>query len=192
VGAHRATAARVGIAIVVIAGASLAWLHPWTRLAPPPLNYRAFTPVTSVQVLSEATAFVLTQSTESPIQFVGYATSNGGTDWRRFGVPPTSDVHFVDALHGFGATTGGLLASADGGRTWEARPLPPGQRFAGGAWFLDADHGWYLNLEALSGTSLPRDMYRTQDGGRTWQQIWHSTLAAPSSRSSPTLCMAGW
>ena len=174
-GGHRVAAARVGVALVVIAGASLAWLHPWTRLAPAPPNYRAFTQVTSLQLLSAATAFVLTQTTESPIQFVGYATTDAGQDWRRFGLPPTADIHFVDVLHGFGATTGSLLASADGGRTWEARQLPPGQRFAGAAWFLDADHGWYLNLEALSGTDLPRDMYRTQDGGRTWQEIWHET-----------------
>jgi photosystem II stability/assembly factor-like uncharacterized protein len=167
--------ARVAVAVAVIAAASLAWLHPWTRPAPAPPNYRAFTQVTGVQLLSATTAFVLTQSTESPGHFIGYATTDGGKDWRRFGVPPTSDIHFVDALHGFGATEGSLLASADGGRSWEARTLPPGQRFAGAAWFLDADHGWYLNLEVLSGTGLPRDMYRTQDGGRTWQQIWHGT-----------------
>jgi photosystem II stability/assembly factor-like uncharacterized protein len=163
--------ARVAVAVAVIAAASLAWLHPWTRPAPAPPNYRAFTQVTGVQLLSATTAFVLTQSTESPGHFIGYATTDGGKDWRRFGVPPTSDIHFVDALHGFGATEGSLLASADGGRSWEARTLPPGQRFAGAAWFLDADHGWYLNLEVLSGTGLPRDMYRTQDGGRTWQPV---------------------
>jgi len=181
VGAHRAAAARVGIALVVIAGASLAWLHPWTRPAPTPPNHRAFNQVTGLQVLSSTAAFVLTRATESPGQSAGYATTDGGQVWRRFDVAPGSDIHFVDTLHAFGATQDGLLASADGGRSWESRPLPPGQRFADAAWFLDADHGWYLNLDAIEGTGLPRDLYRTLDGARSWQHIWHgiSGIAQP-------------
>src|SRR3982074_1182091 len=124
-----------------MAGAPLARLHPRTRPRPPPPHARAFTQVTSVKLLSAASAFVLTQSTQSPIQFVGYATSDGGKEWRRFGLPPTSEIPFPGAAAAAAAASGGLLGGADGGRTWEPRPLPPGQRFAGAAWFLDADHG---------------------------------------------------
>jgi len=173
VGAHRAALARVGIALAVIAAASLAWLHPWAHPAPAAPSYRGFTEVTGFQLLSPSTAFVLTQATESPFSQVGYATIDGGSVWRRFEVAARSDIHFVDAVHGFRVTASSLLASADGGRSWEARLLPPGQRFAGAAWFLDADHGWYLNLDALEGTALPRDMYRTLDGARSWQHVWH-------------------
>ncbi len=165
-GAHRAALARLGVGVAVIAAASLAWLQPWNRPPvppPPPVEIK------SIQVLSPLTAFVITDPN------LAYASTNGGASWRRFGVAPGAEINFVDALHGFQASERSLLATVDGGRSWQPRALPPGQRFAPAAWFLDAQRGWYLNLDYLPGTGLPRHLYRTLDGGRTWEPIWNGT-----------------
>ena len=155
--------ARVALAVAVIAAASLAWLQPWNRPPVPPAEIK------SVQVLSATTAVVLTSA------HVAYETRDGGAGWRSFAVLADAEIRFVDATHGFQATEDRLLATADGGRSWQARALPPGQHYAPAAWFLDAGRGWYLNLNFLPGTGLPRTLYRTFDGGRSWQWVWSGT-----------------
>ena len=162
-GAHRAALARLAVGVAVIAAASLAWLQPWNRPPVPPAEIK------SVQVLSATTAVVLAGGQRA------YETRDGGASWRSFGVAARAEIRFVDEHHGFAATEDSLLATADGGRTWQARALPPGRHYAPAAWFLDAERGWYLNLDVLSGTGLPRDLYRTLDGGRSWQHLWHGT-----------------
>ncbi|HEX6349653.1 MAG TPA: hypothetical protein VF160_09715 [Candidatus Dormibacteraeota bacterium] len=162
-GARGAALARLGVAVAVLAAASLAWLHPWTRPPVPPAEIK------SVQVLSATTAVVLTDDR------LAYETRDAGASWRSFAVVADSEVRFVDPLHGFQTTEDRLLATADGGRSWQPRQLPPGQHYAPAAWFLDAQHGWYLNLNYLPGTGLPRTLYRTFDGGRSWQWTWSGT-----------------
>jgi photosystem II stability/assembly factor-like uncharacterized protein len=174
-GPHRSALARLGVALVIIAAASLAWLQPWARTAAaPPRSYPA--QLRNVQALDVDTAVVIVQPPpEGTAVAEGFESTDGGRTWRRFRVPPAADVRFVDHDHGFATSATRLQATVDGGRTWQERPLPPAERSALGAWFLDADHGWYLDLRVLSGTGVPRDMFRTGDGGRTWEQVWHGT-----------------
>ena len=91
-------------------------------------------------------------------------TDDGGADWRAVGrlaadaLTPDRDpvLSFVDADHGWAATTDGLLATTDGGRTWRSVPNAPN----GGVAFADLRYG-------CAGTfQTPAAM--TNDGGETW------------------------
>ncbi|MGH9106104.1 MAG: WD40/YVTN/BNR-like repeat-containing protein, partial [Acidimicrobiales bacterium] len=70
-----------------------------------------------------------------------------------------------------------VLATTDGGQRWgQAGELPAGcyggvgEMFSGfDVDFVDAEHGW-CGLES-SGASAPNAIYRTADGGRTWQTL---------------------
>lgn len=68
-------------------------------------------------------------------------------------------VHFVDADHGWIAgDLGVLLATANGGATWDTLPRHP-MYYAGVVQFRSLQRGW------LGGDD---GVYRTEDGGRTW------------------------
>jgi photosystem II stability/assembly factor-like uncharacterized protein len=69
-------------------------------------------------------------------------------------------LSFLDRQHGWAAGAGGLLATADGGRTWTAVYRGPLQIW--GIQFLDGRWG-----AGLSGAGL----VRTQNGGRTWRTL---------------------
>lgn len=80
------------------------------------------------------------------------------------------DISFVDATHGWAAGTGFVMATSDGGMTWQQQTLPafPASREAGtlGPWsfdavsFLDVDHGWAVGNGGAAAA--------TTDGGRHW------------------------
>jgi photosystem II stability/assembly factor-like uncharacterized protein len=96
-------------------------------------------------------------------------------------------VFFVDALHGWLVISAGtgrdaatLLAyrTTNGGRSWgSARVAAPSMDFAsapaGSAWidFIDARHGWIEVQLATSANFSWADLFRTDDGGRTWSAV---------------------
>lgn len=112
-----------------------------------------------------------------------YRTTDGGRSWtraqlpgrrvshRRFGLPDFArDMSFVNRTVGFLTTSRGyphggpgpirLLATDDGGATWQVRgPLPSGAFFAQ---FDNARTGFTRTASAV---------YSTTDGGRTWSPI---------------------
>jgi photosystem II stability/assembly factor-like uncharacterized protein len=62
-----------------------------------------------------------------------------------------------------------IRVSTDGGDTWSAaRPLPADTFLGGRASFVDGQHGWSVASTATSSTNS-LVMYRTSDGGQTWQ-----------------------
>lgn len=69
---------------------------------------------------------------------------------------------------GVGAT-GGLMSSADGGRTWRCLTTPRNVTIISVA---DATNAWAISVDRSSGTT---SLYRTTDAGSTW-------LALPSPR----------
>ena len=73
---------------------------------------------------------------------------------------PLTSVHFVDARRGW-VVGGGVLATADGGSTWERQAVPDGVSQLSSIYFVDADHGWAAGGAALVSTA---------DGGKTWQR----------------------
>jgi photosystem II stability/assembly factor-like uncharacterized protein len=59
-----------------------------------------------------------------------------------------------------------LYASADGGESWEAWPLP-----APDYDWLDRKTGWTIEPEDPNSPEAVRQLYQTTDGGRTWAEV---------------------
>lgn len=134
-----------------------------------------------------------------------YGTSNAGVNWQKLGTTAVSgswihEMTFVDSTHGWllislGAATGSEAVSVwgttDGGRSWSelARsPMPqmqsvPGQLSSGcdknGITFNTETTGW---MTGLCGEGKPY-LYRTADGGNTWQAQTLPPAACQTSRN---------
>ncbi len=99
-----------------------------------------------------------------------FATSDGGQSWKEiqsdaFDSAMFRDVYFKDLEHGWivGNSKSGIVHTEDGGGSWRVIPLPDSPRFLNRLHFIDSENGW-----AVGG----RDgLYRTTDGGRTWDQV---------------------
>jgi len=116
-------------------------------------------------------------------------TADGGSSWRERPIE-TSDlsggrsyadatVHFVDADYGWllgrvatgaAVSVGELLATTDGGDSWQRLPPPP---VAGRFVFLSAERGF------MTGAPVSERLYRTLDGGRSWRELRLPVSAAP-------------
>ena len=102
---------------------------------------------------------------------------------------PTS-ITFTDRLHGrlfaeTGFTTGNILGTDDGGRTWHFVGAAP---FDGPIVFADAVHGWGISdpsaYDSKSGqpTKAGGALFHTEDGGRSWRQITLPALPGLSAQ----------
>lgn len=90
------------------------------------------------------------------------------------GVPALDAVQFVSATHGWAAGSEGILATADGGRTWQRQYAGPARLYE--LDFTDAAHGWALGASGLLATS---------DGGRSWTALPEPCGASPASGPGP-------
>lgn len=80
-------------------------------------------------------------------------------------------VRFVDEQNGFAlGEFGTVMASTDGGDTWEPREYIPNEFYPMGVDFLDADNGWVGGLDGV--------IWQTTDGGRSWERQ-RSVTSAP-------------
>jgi len=77
--------------------------------------------------------------------------------------PERVSTFALGAKLGWVACGARLLATTDGGNTWEARLLPPGWKDLRAVWMVDEQHG----LGAFSDGAV---MGRTSDGGATWSR----------------------
>jgi photosystem II stability/assembly factor-like uncharacterized protein len=105
-----------------------------------------------------------------------WRTDDGGATWRRLG-DMRSGVEFVDRDFGWSGECEGTAGcessfqvTFDGGVTWALRQLPYLARVQQ---FIDRNHGWAIG-ETRSDTPpcCGWAVYRTRDGGRTWQETW--------------------
>jgi photosystem II stability/assembly factor-like uncharacterized protein len=119
-------------------------------------------------------------------------TVNGGTGWSfapiKFPKSPTEpwrdtesfsprEFYFVDGSHGWmviheeggsGVRPGDLMATVDGGTTWNWVGSP---HVSGNVVFTSLKDGW------LAGGPDDRELYVTHDGAQTWEKV---TLALPA------------
>jgi photosystem II stability/assembly factor-like uncharacterized protein len=79
-------------------------------------------------------------------------------------------VRFVDERNGFAVGEFGMvMATTDGGDTWEQRPPIPNEFYPMGVDFLDENTGWAGGLDGV--------IWHTTDGGESWQRQESVTTA---------------
>src|SRR5579885_619025 len=117
-------------------------------------------------------------------------SSDGGASWSRLGPAPLQAVAFGDAAHGL-AVGGGILSTADGGRTWRglASPCPDGAR---GVSMVSARRGWLLCVRILGVGNADKTVYRTDDGGVHWRRLAHVGFAPRQRRFAGGLHLYGY
>lgn len=103
--------------------------------------------------------------------FAFYRTTDGGATWTAGKVLPGVVAYdFVDSAQGFATDGFVLFASADGGASWRRVAGAPDSMTLLRIDFVDELHGWAL---ASADPNAPADLwlYRTSDGGRTWERM---------------------
>jgi photosystem II stability/assembly factor-like uncharacterized protein len=120
---------------------------------------------------------------------VGYgtilSTTDGGKTWdmKSSGEwKPLSSIFFANQNLGWITVGPVLLKTTDAGKTW-AETLPPSQGQLAGLSFVDAQHGWVAKSRGEEGSvvhipgketlSSESFVLSTNDGGQTWQTIFH-------------------
>lgn len=98
-------------------------------------------------------------------------------EWRTFTAEAyrgkRDSVSFVDENHGwYGTGAGDLFATKDGGATWEKVASRPGT-FVRAVGFVDRQNGFIGNIgtDYYPGVTDTTPLYRTRDGGRTWEVV---------------------
>ncbi len=127
------------------------------------------------------------------------STQDGGRTWSRQRLRPENvSINDLRSVVFVNATTGWVLAennsvfgTTDGGRTWTLLSTIPVNAFVNDITFTTATTGW-----AVGGNSTPNQgiyqsvLWRTQDGGRTWEQVRTTrindffSLAAPNAQTA--------
>ena len=110
-------------------------------------------------------------------------TTNGGAKWNYGPFTYTGltglklantfeDVHIASPTVAYAVGLAGLMAkTTDAGKTWTfvTTPLWANQRNINTCWFFDKDNG-YIAGQWNTADSLPK-LYRTKDGGNTWDSL---------------------
>jgi len=84
--------------------------------------------------------------------------------------PAFTALHMMDVANGWAITDTGVVRTDDGGGTWHD-VTPSGVTRLGlgiAFYFLDSNHGWVVSGNPSS-NGTTGTLYRTQDGGATWQ-----------------------
>lgn len=157
--------------------------HDWVELPPAPAMPRFIDPLRG---------WALGPDPKNPDvdRTMLWSTRDGGLHYEPLGrvfsglhhAGDDGEVEFVDGTHGF-ATTSTLVATgwtvrrtSDGGRTWQAAasgeefnaPFGPPVKFE----FVSATEGYASGYSpARNGAAGSADVFRTLDGGSTWQRI---------------------
>lgn len=105
-----------------------------------------------------------------------YITNNGGKSWSRSYLGSQLwSIDFTDQNSGWAVGSGGRVSrTSDGGDTWEHRFLPTEADFTS-VFFLNEKIGWLGGGDATHGIPFGKTasrgcVWRTVDGGKTWQR----------------------
>jgi len=99
-------------------------------------------------------------------------------------------------------TTRIMLATTDGGITWQMQRLPP-EGFGEGHFpgFIDPMHGWFALFEPYTYGQSYTGLYRTVDGGESWEIVFSTPGTSSGLRAFAfgdpttgvlTISMIGW
>jgi photosystem II stability/assembly factor-like uncharacterized protein len=105
-----------------------------------------------------------------------HRTDDGGKSWRKYPISGMSieSLYFLDSNEGWavgseasskaakGSMQGVLLHTRDGGQSWDRVKLPNEERSFDRIHFTDKANGWLIGRNSI---------YRTGDGGRSWQAV---------------------
>jgi photosystem II stability/assembly factor-like uncharacterized protein len=91
---------------------------------------------------------------------MGAGTSTVQTGTANVTVPPLAAVQFVSAQQGWVAGAGRILATSDGGQTWQTQYSGPARLYQ--VDFISATRGWAVGLNGVLATT---------DGGQVWTSL---------------------
>ena len=87
------------------------------------------------------------------------------------GLDAISTIHFLDFQHGWvGGKAGEIYRTTDAGRTWTKAQAPLKYELKQ-LFFVDRFHGWAVGYIYLSNEQRMAALFRSVDGGETWQQL---------------------
>ena len=160
----------------------------WTVVSVDPGGNATCGPLQGMTFTSATTGWIGLPSCGGAAEFL--VTHDGGATWLVDDVGNLCDCQasapvFVDPSHGFAYVDGAslyILATSDGGQTWQSHHVSDGYIQVFAMQFIDPSHGWAV-------TSPLDNSYRllaTADGGRTWRVV-NSSMAAPVDFSGVSL-----
>ena len=175
-----------------IDGGRLFWTEDngtsWRDISPP-----RFKSVTDVMFLDTSHGWVIlaNEDGDGKIAFSAASTNDAGLNWivshvnvpsqRRDELDGVGWLNFIDPLHGWAVLHARsssafswalLLGTDDGGKSWNELPQAP---IAGRPVFVTPQDGW------ISGGGGGGGVYRTRDGGRSWQSAGPSLEDLPAA-----------
>lgn len=138
----------------------LSWSQVWISYSGP--NY-----LTKASFLDTLTGFAI-QSQNI------YKTVDGGVSWQPIYQPSNyqllTDVWFTDRQNGFaGSFDDGLAVTHDGGATWSPVPIPYSSGGINTIRFFNGQIGYFTDGNNTGPVDYG-NIYRTVDGGKTWQR----------------------
>jgi hypothetical protein len=174
----------IALALVVIAGTSVAYMHPsWpsarkgaARPSPlPPLLAQQY--LVAYEFLTPAAGWALVQEgSTAPARFWVFKTTDGAEHWQRQLTGTTSlfnstplKIQFFDRSNGLIELGGSGLVyrTHDGGADWIQMTMPALSDST--ALFSDPLHGWVLGTAPLADPrNFEYKFYSTSDGGDNW------------------------
>lgn len=106
--------------------------------------------------------------------------SEDGNNWQQSQVPVQANltsVYFIDDKQGWAVGHDAtILASKDGGRSWQLQQfLPALDKPLFDVFFKDSQHGFAVGAYGL--------FFESSDGGASWQQSWHAAFANEDDRA---------
>jgi photosystem II stability/assembly factor-like uncharacterized protein len=180
-GRRRRALALITISLLVLAGASLAWIVPGLHLGGVARSRTAAAIPPPPPAYPTSYAFVKRSLGWAHVARPGggstlFRTDDGGKHWRRLtdlaGDWVGGTIQFMDETHGFVLTTRPvqLHRTTDGGAHWDTVALPDASGIStDGITFADARHGWSIVPPTRSGQGPA--IYGTSDGGDTWTHL---------------------
>jgi photosystem II stability/assembly factor-like uncharacterized protein len=201
----RRALAWIGLAALGTLVAGVVYLRP--SLAPP----AATAPATSARVAVPGSGWRLASASfgdanhgtvllgrAGPAPTTIFLTSDGGKTWQLAARAPANgyaSAFFLDTRTVLAQTVSSLgpgsgvpietRLSRDGGRTWRPLADPRHNHGLGLPGFLDGQHAWWIDRASLPDPRTPVTIWRTADGGRSWQELVASGLPATGFPGQP-------